>query len=198
MRWLHKESGFLSWAQPLPQLVPLSGCDYLEGQAGGIAFAAAETFEGAPRSAVNPVARTGICGRAPDPQRLRRWVPSGRAVGGAQGQDVEARVLRQGGGLGAASAQRSHAPGTRGCSLLGGRDYPGSFFFFCVHRTSRPTLLGHPPQWHPVPAARAQFFPSTLPRGRTCQLLSPEHMLYPDGLFEAVGVTRIVFCEGLQ
>mmetsp|Transcript_27726 Transcript_27726/g.88274 ORF Transcript_27726/g.88274 Transcript_27726/m.88274 type:complete len:223 (-) Transcript_27726:1220-1888(-) len=40
--------------------------------------------------------------------------------------------------------------------------------------------------------------PTALPHRRTCQLLSPEHVLYPAGLFEAVGVTRIVFCEDLQ
>eukprot|EP00962_Isochrysis_galbana_P021690 scaffold6410_cov107-Isochrysis_galbana.AAC.6 len=73
LRWLDKDSGLLSWKQPLPQLVPLSGCDFLAAQAACMAFAAAEMFEGAPQSAVNPAARTGITGGAPDQERLRRW-----------------------------------------------------------------------------------------------------------------------------
>jgi hypothetical protein len=74
LRWIQKETGVLSWAQPLPQLVPLRNCDYLHTRTGAIAFAVAEDFEGAPVSELNPAARTGISGKAPDQDRLRRWV----------------------------------------------------------------------------------------------------------------------------
>jgi hypothetical protein len=85
---MDKDTGLLSWAQPLPQLVPLSKCDFLEAQAWGMAFAAAEDFEGAPQSAVNPAARTGISGKAPDREQLRRWARGHGRCGWRKGETL--------------------------------------------------------------------------------------------------------------
>eukprot|EP00967_Tisochrysis_lutea_P107752 scaffold166475_cov30-Tisochrysis_lutea.AAC.3 len=72
LRWLHKETALLSWAQPLPQLRHLSGFEAAVSQMADMAYVAVHEFTGAPQSTSNPTARTGIAGVPPDELRLHR------------------------------------------------------------------------------------------------------------------------------
>ena len=42
------------------------------------------------------------------------------------------------------------------------------------------------------------YSPTSTLFSRTCRILSPEHVLYPPELFEAIGVSKIIFCEELR
>ncbi|KAL1507332.1 hypothetical protein AB1Y20_008178 [Prymnesium parvum] len=70
--WMHKETGEMTWLQPLPRHAPLPpdvrvGASMREWTQ----VVTDSRFFGAPADKTNPSARTGICGRAPDAAPLR-------------------------------------------------------------------------------------------------------------------------------